>query len=163
MTNIDPFLSPGIYHVTKDERKRRVWSAKGISCRMLGYDNETKGGMKVINIKNYEVLVRKDVIFSEDITIEGMLRTNVFYDPNDPEEVELTDVKEDSEEDSDDDDTVPGFIYDEDDDLYYHPTNPAQPIEDNEDIYDNETKWLMLSIYNVVPYTRLFQIKHACS
>ena len=140
MTNIVPFWSPGIYHVTKDERKGRVWSAKGISCRMLGYDNETKGGMKVINIKNYKVLVRKDVIFSEDITIEGMLRTNVFYDPNDPEEVELTDVKEDSEEDSDDDDdTVPGFIYDEDDDLYYHPTNPAQPNEDKEDIYDNET------------------------
>ena len=140
MTNIVPFWSPGIYHVTKDERKGRVWSAKGISCRMLGYDNETKGGMIVINIKNYKVLVRKDVIFSEDITIEGMLRTNVFYDPNDPEEVELTDVKEDSEEDSDDDDdTVPGFIYDEDDDLYYHPTNPAQPNEDNEDIYDNET------------------------
>ena len=82
---------------------------------MLGYDNETKGGMKVINIKNYKVIVRKDVIFNENITIEGMLRTNVFYDPNDPEEVELTDVKEDSEDDSeeDDDDSVPGFIYDE--------------------------------------------------
>ena len=48
-----------------------------------------------------------------------MLRTNVFYDPNDPEEVELTDVKEDSEDEleENDDDSVPGFIYDEEDDL----------------------------------------------
>jgi len=53
MTNLVPFWSPGIYHVTKDERKGRVWSAKGI-YRMLGYDNETKGGMKVRNIKNYK-------------------------------------------------------------------------------------------------------------
>ena len=34
--------------------------------------------MKVINTENYKVIVRKDVTFSEDITIEGMLRTNVF-------------------------------------------------------------------------------------
>jgi hypothetical protein len=42
-----------------------------------------------------------------------MLRTNVFYDPNDPEEVEFTDVKEYSEDDSeeDDDDSVPGFTF----------------------------------------------------
>jgi len=25
MTNLVPFWSPGIYHVTKDERKGRVW------------------------------------------------------------------------------------------------------------------------------------------
>ena len=62
-----------------------------------------------------------------------MLRTNVFYDPNDPEVVELAYAKEDSEEDleDDDDDNVPGFIYDEDDDLYYRPANPAQPIGSN--------------------------------
>ena len=58
--------------------KEEYGQQKEISCRMLGYDNETKGGMKVINIKNYKVIVRKDVTFSEDITIEGMLRTNVF-------------------------------------------------------------------------------------
>ena len=28
MTNLIPFWSHGIYHVTKDERKGRVWSAK---------------------------------------------------------------------------------------------------------------------------------------
>ena len=119
MTNLIPFWSPGIYHDTKDERKGKVWSAKGISCRMLGYYNETKGGMKVI--KNYKVIVRKDVTFSEDITIEGMLRTNVFYDSNDPEEVELTDVKEDSEDEleENDDDSVPGLKDDdEEDDLH---------------------------------------------
>jgi hypothetical protein len=89
---------------------------------MLGYDYETKRGMKVINIKNYKVIV-KDVTFREDITIEGMLRTNVFYDPYDAEEVELSDVKEDSEDDLEekDDDSVPGLIYDEEDDLYRCP------------------------------------------
>jgi hypothetical protein len=34
---------------------------------MLGFDNETKGGTKVINIENYKVIVRMDVTFSEDI------------------------------------------------------------------------------------------------
>jgi len=53
-----------------------------------------------------------------------MLRTNVFYDPNDPEEVELTDVKEDSEDEleENDDDNVPGLKDDdEEDDLYRRP------------------------------------------
>jgi hypothetical protein len=50
-----------------------------------------------------------------------MLRANVFYDPNDPEEVELTDVKEDSEDEleENDDDNVPGLKDDDEkDDLY---------------------------------------------
>ena len=45
---------------------------------MLGYDEETKGGIRVLNLKTYQVLVRKDVIFTDSIEIEGMLRTNVF-------------------------------------------------------------------------------------
>jgi hypothetical protein len=35
MSNLVPFWSP------KDERKRRVWSAKGISCSTFGYDINT--------------------------------------------------------------------------------------------------------------------------
>jgi hypothetical protein len=142
MTNLIPFWSPDIYRVTKDERKEKVWAVKGISCRMLGYDNETKGGTKVINIKNYKVIVLKDVTFSEGITIEGMLRTNVFYDPNDPEEVELIDVKEviEDELEENDDDSVPGLFDDQEDDLYRRPvTSRSIFLSDDEEDYDNET------------------------
>ena len=58
-----------------------------------------------------------------------MLRTNVFYDPNNPKEVELTDVKDDSENnlEEDDDDSVPGFNYDEEDNLLRYPVEPVEP------------------------------------
>lgn len=40
--------------------------SKSIECIMLGYEEGTKGGYRVLNLSTNRVVIRKDVVFHED-------------------------------------------------------------------------------------------------
>ena len=69
VSNMVPFYSPGVCHITKEERNlnRHLRNFKGRLVRMLGYDINGKNTYIVRDIIRNTVMVRKDCIFSEDL------------------------------------------------------------------------------------------------
>lgn len=51
LSHLVPFFSPGVYHLTKEERNGG-WDYKGRRCRMLGYDERTKESYFILALNN---------------------------------------------------------------------------------------------------------------
>jgi hypothetical protein len=79
--NIDdmvPFYSPGLYHVTKEERmlsSDKVWAAKARPCRFLGYDPENNGYIIYDLLSQKIVENRADIIWDPNL-IERWYRSS---------------------------------------------------------------------------------------
>jgi hypothetical protein len=56
-----PFFTPGVYHLTKEER-HSTWDYKA----MLGYDELSRVCYKILTVPEGKILSRKDVIFDVD-------------------------------------------------------------------------------------------------
>jgi hypothetical protein len=70
-----PFYAPGVYHLTKEERKGKSWEFKAEPCRMLGYSEDGKHTYIVYNVRTGKVMYdRADVIFDE--SFHHVLREN---------------------------------------------------------------------------------------
>jgi hypothetical protein len=96
-----PFFCPGVYHCTKEERKGKPWAYKAEPCRMLGYDEATKGGYKVLKLRTHEIVTRKDCVFDDEIDVKELLdETGLrkWYESLD-EEVDWWDEMNDPDED----------------------------------------------------------------
>jgi hypothetical protein len=94
-----PFYCPGVYHVTKEERKGRALEEKAQLCRMLGYDEDSKGFL-VLNIEKRRTAVRSDVIFDSRIVEEYVDKNMLGSNHSTPEEDgEEEDVELEDEED----------------------------------------------------------------
>jgi hypothetical protein len=59
------FFSPGVYHLTSEERKGKSLAFKAEPCRMLGYSSKSKNTYIVLNTKKNKVFERRDVVFDE--------------------------------------------------------------------------------------------------
>lgn len=64
MSNLIPFCCPGLYHVTKDERKDNHLEPKARLCRFLGYDDSSKSAI-VHDIGSNKIVKRHDCIFDQ--------------------------------------------------------------------------------------------------
>ncbi|KAJ1391935.1 hypothetical protein B484DRAFT_439535, partial [Ochromonadaceae sp. CCMP2298] len=61
-----PFYTPGVYHLTRKEQKKKSWMDNAEPCRMIGYSQDDKGSYIVQNIRTGRVVKdRADCIFDE--------------------------------------------------------------------------------------------------
>jgi hypothetical protein len=75
VSNLVPFYAPGVYHLTKEERKGKSWEWKAEPCRMLGYSEDGKNSYIVQNVRTGRVVRdRADCIFDE--SFHQVLREN---------------------------------------------------------------------------------------
>jgi hypothetical protein len=65
VSNLVHFYSPGVYHLTKDERKLKSLAYKAEPCRMLGYSSKSKNTYILLNTRRHKTFERRDVIFGE--------------------------------------------------------------------------------------------------
>jgi hypothetical protein len=66
VAHLVPFFAPGVYHLTKEERKGKSWENKAEPCRMLGYSEDGKGSYIVLNVRTGRIVKdRADCIFDE--------------------------------------------------------------------------------------------------
>jgi transposase InsO family protein len=65
VSHLVPFYAPGVYHLTKDERKGGTWAHKAEPCRMLGYAPGEKNSYLVLNVRTGAITSRRDCIFDE--------------------------------------------------------------------------------------------------
>jgi hypothetical protein len=107
------FYAPGIYQLTKEEKKGKGLKYKGSPCRFLGYPPESPANYLIMDIITRRVMVRKSVKFEDNIkrrTIESFEDPKVrkilleeYFEPNPDEEkiteelegVEMDDMSED--------------------------------------------------------------------
>ena len=67
ISHLVPFWSPGVYHVTKEERSSKIFPEKARPCRCLGYDKRLLLGYVIYDIQNRRIIRRADCIFNESI------------------------------------------------------------------------------------------------
>jgi hypothetical protein len=67
-----PFLAPGIFHKTKEERHQTPWDYKAEPCRFLGYDPYTKDGYIIISLRTRQILTRSHCIFEPSLLDEPL-------------------------------------------------------------------------------------------
>jgi hypothetical protein len=65
VSHLVPFYAPGVFHLTKDERKGKTWAHKAEPCRMLGYAEGEKNSYLVLNVRTGAVTSRRDCVFDE--------------------------------------------------------------------------------------------------
>jgi hypothetical protein len=92
LSEMIPFYCPGVYHVTKEERKG-VWDPKARLCRMLGYDDRSKGYI-ILDLKSMKVKVRDDCIFDPTLVERYVERFRSDDAPDIEEYFELDDDKD---------------------------------------------------------------------
>jgi hypothetical protein len=92
LSEMVPFYCPGVYHVTKEERKG-VWDPKARLCRMLGYDDRSKGYI-ILDLKSMKVKVRDDCIFDPTLVERYVERFRSDDAPDIEEYFELDDDKD---------------------------------------------------------------------
>jgi hypothetical protein len=73
LSNFVPFYCPGLYHLTKEERKGKAWNNKAEPCRFLMYDEQTKDSYKLLKVRTGEVVTRMDVVFGRDMDLHDVL------------------------------------------------------------------------------------------
>ena len=62
--HLKPFWSPGVLHITREERGNNPYNPKAEECRLLGYDEETAGdAFIVLNLRTKRVVTRANCIF----------------------------------------------------------------------------------------------------
>lgn len=76
-----PFYSPGVYRLSKDERRHNSWKFKAEPCRLLGIDPRGKRTYYVLNLRTRAILSRTDCVFDE--TLRTVLRHSGMH-PDDP-------------------------------------------------------------------------------
>jgi len=62
-----PFYAPGVYHITKQERKNDTWKYKAVMCRFLGYSDTSKRTYILLNVEKNSIVTRSDAIFDESL------------------------------------------------------------------------------------------------
>jgi len=62
ISRLIPWFCPGVYHVSKDERKS-TWDPKAKLCRFLGYDPISRDCFKILSLPDGKILSRKDCVF----------------------------------------------------------------------------------------------------
>jgi hypothetical protein len=66
VTHLMPFFAPGVYHLTKEERKGKSWAFKAEPCHLLGYSEDGKSYYIVANANTGKVVWdRADCVFDE--------------------------------------------------------------------------------------------------
>jgi len=105
ITNAVPFYAPGVYHLTKDERKD-PWSPKARPCRMLGYAPNYKNAYYILNVETGRVIVRENCVF--DVTSMAQDVEEIEVDQgeerDDIDEFEIMIDDSDNDESDDEDD-----------------------------------------------------------
>ena len=69
VSNMVPFYSPGVCHITLEERRadKKLKNLKGRLIRMLGYDEDGKNTYIIRDVIRNTVMVRKDCMFNENL------------------------------------------------------------------------------------------------
>jgi hypothetical protein len=62
ISNMVHFYAPGVYHMTKEER-RGTWDYKAQLCRMLGYDDLSRDCYRILTVPDGKILSRKDCLW----------------------------------------------------------------------------------------------------
>ncbi|MBL4704061.1 MAG: DDE-type integrase/transposase/recombinase [Flavobacteriales bacterium] len=110
ISHLIPFYAPGIYHVSKEERKGKGgFTPKGRLCRMLGYDERSKNTYIVLDILTRSIYTRKSCIFDLNNRNDPQFSD---FDQMDPLDIDDTDYTPEnwvtspvvSHDDDDDDD-----------------------------------------------------------
>jgi hypothetical protein len=66
VTHLMSFFGPGVYYLTKEERKGKAWTFKAEPCHLLGYSEDGKGSYIVVNTNTGKVVWdRADCVFDE--------------------------------------------------------------------------------------------------
>jgi len=65
VSSYQPFYAPGVYHLSKEERKGKAWAYKAEACRYLGRDMASKNTCLVLKVRTGAVVSRKDCVFDE--------------------------------------------------------------------------------------------------
>jgi len=129
-----PFYAPGVYHLTKDERKD-PWSPKAKPCRMLGYADKYKRAYHILNVETGRVIVRENCVFNlTEAAVEiDEIEVDQGEDRDDIDEFDIMIDDSDNEETDDDDDVSEAEVVNEEElglpDLAFDPN-----IEQEEEV-----------------------------
>ena len=131
ITNAIPFYAPGVYHLTKDERKD-PWSPKARPCRMLGYAPNYKNAYYILNVESGRVIVRENCIFDVTSMEQDVIEIEVDQgeDRDDIDEFDIM-IDDTDNDESDNDSDVSEVEFDE---VLGVPNIEFEPIEVAEDI-----------------------------
>jgi hypothetical protein len=67
VSNLEPFYSPGVYHLTRDERKSsNLTNYKAAPCRYLGINPQSPSNYLILDVLNKRVITRKSCKFQEE-------------------------------------------------------------------------------------------------
>ena len=89
--HLQPFWSPGVLHVTREERGQNPLKPKAEECRLLGYDEESASdAFIVLNLRTKRVVTRANCIFDPE-------RIAKIFEGEEPEIIESNDGKDDLE------------------------------------------------------------------
>jgi hypothetical protein len=141
VSNLVHFYSPGVYHLTKDERKGKSLAFKAEPCRMLGYAPESKNSYIVLNTRTGKRFTRKDCIFDESyyrrLSTAQVIGSNLsktkelfkeFYKEDDEifeEDKDLIEARQEIEEDYEQME-----VNGNEDDFYYDDERPTEAFEE---------------------------------
>ena len=100
ISNLIPFYAPGLYHLTREERKGTL-SYKAEPCRMLGYSEDSFDTYVVLRLRDRKLMHRGDCIFDES-AIAKELEDARILDPYYTDLQELDEIGEDAESDDED-------------------------------------------------------------
>ena len=98
ISDLVPFYAPGVYHLTREERRDTAWDPKAEPCRFLGFDPACKNGYVILNMRTRRIVTRKDCIFDERLS---NFPINDDYEEND------------SDADSDEEDDIEELLQDQ--------------------------------------------------
>ena len=114
ISNAVPFYAPGVYHLTKDERKD-PWSPKARPCRMLGYADQYKRAYIILNVETGRVIVRENCVFDMTNMTQDIeeIEVNQDADRDDIDEYDIMVEDSDYEESDDESDVSDGEVEDQ--------------------------------------------------
>jgi hypothetical protein len=81
ISNMVHFFAPGVYHLTKEERKG-TWDYKAKPCRMLGYDDLSRDCYRILTVPDGKILSRKDCLWDNALMSERRADLLEFSDPD---------------------------------------------------------------------------------
>ena len=87
IANLYPFWSPGVCHVTRDQRGKNPWDPKAEECRLLGYDEDAADAFIVLLLRTKRVVTRANCIFDTQYIMEEL--------DEEPEEIDIGEGRDD--------------------------------------------------------------------
>ncbi len=106
-----PFYSPGVYHLTKEERRGPL-DYKARRCRMLGYSDKSKNSYLVLDVSSGAIRTRHDCVFDETMfEFIGQNNLNGELETDDVEPLEIESDSDESVDEANTDDNQEEFPY----------------------------------------------------